>query len=349
LSLEPDCYIKEGILGIRPSYKAIFLAPANQVVNLHFLEYWRQYSRHIRIVTSPICCHLLYPLTLFKWLQYDVSPYCMNDHETATCYAIHNKWDTRPPLLTLRKTDSDRGWDCLRELGVPEGAWFVCIHARESADGRNTAHLSRDVSIDTYLPAIEAITKHGGWCIRLGDNTMKPLPPMNKVIDYALLDIKSEWMDVFLCGACRFVLGSNSGLSNVAGAFGVPCALANLIPISVLPVKHSDLGILKLLWSFKDQRYLTFREILDSPIGNANFFAPLFHEAGVKIVDNSPEDIRDLAIEMLERMENSATYTDSDESLQQTFKSFFKPGHYGYGASSRIGRDFLRRYKGLLI
>ena len=347
--MEPDCYIKEEILGIHPSYKAILLAPANQVVNVHYLGYWRQYSSYIRIITTPAYCYLLYPLTRFKWLQYDVSPYCMNDHETATCYGIHNRWATRPPLLTLRTTDSNRGWNCLKELGVPEGAWFVCIHARESSDKRNTAHLSRDVSIDTYLPAIEAITSQGGWCIRLGNNTMKSLPPMNRVIDYALLDIKSEWMDVFLCGACRFFLGSNSGLANVAGTFGVPCALANLIPTSVLPVKHSDLGILKLLWSSKDQRYLTFREILGSPIGNANFFAPRFAEAGVRIVDNSPEDIKDLAIEMLDRMGNRVAYTDRDEKLQQAFKSLFKPGHYGYGATSRIGRDFLRKYEGLLI
>ncbi|MEW6329834.1 MAG: TIGR04372 family glycosyltransferase [Pseudomonadota bacterium] len=349
LSLEPDCYIKEELLGAHPSHKALFLAPRNKVINRKLIEYWQQYNQYIKVISSPIYCILLYPLTLFKWLQYDVSPYCMNDHETATCYTIYGKWGGRPSLLTLNKADHDRGWDCLKALGVPEGAWFVCVHARQSNDKQNTAHSSRDVDIFTYLAAIEEITNRGGWCIRLGDNAMRPLPRMKNVVDYALLDIKSEWMDVFLCASCRFFLGSSSGLSNLAGVFGAPCVLANLVPLSVRPVKNSDLGIPKLLWSEGEKRFLRFKEILDSPVGQANFFAPSFQEAGLTIVDNSPDEIKDLTIEMLDIIENKAVYSKNDEEMQNRFKSFFRSGHYGYGAESRVGRDFLRKHAELLL
>ena len=346
LAIEPDCYVKEEILGIHPRYTAIMLAPVDKVANRHLLEYWRQY---IRIVTSPTVCSLLYPLSQQKILQYDIARYVMNDHETALAYAINTKWAGKPPLLSLRGSDRQRGWDCLRKLGLPEGAWFVCVHGREPGNRpQDAAHTHRDVDIYTYFPAMEAIVERGGWCIRMGDVATKPLPPMKNVIDYAHLGVKSDWMDVFLCASCRFLLGSDSGLSALVSVFGIPCALANLIPLSILPSGHTDIGIPKLLWSCAEQRYLTFKEILDSPMGQANFFADSFEKAGIRIVDNSPDDIRDLALEMLDRTEGRVTYTVADESLQRRFKSLFKPGHYGYGASSRIGRNFLRKYVRLL-
>jgi hypothetical protein len=66
------------------------------------------------------------------------------------------------------------------------------------------------------------------------------------------------------------------------------------------------------------------------------------------LVDNSPEDIRDIAIEMLDRLEGKARYTDEDDLRQSQFRALFRLGHYTYGASSLVGRDFLRKYGQLL-
>jgi hypothetical protein len=102
-----------------------------------------------------------------------------------------------------------------------------------------------------------------------------------------------------------------------------------------------------MVWSRDEQRLLTFPEILNSPIANFRY-APLYQEAGVDLIDNSPDEIRDLAIEMLDRIEGKTVYTPEDQVLQQRFKSMFRPGHYSCGAISRAGRDFLRKYSFLL-
>lgn len=51
---------------------------------------------------------------------------------------------------------------------------------------------------------------------------------------------------------------------------------------------------------------------------------------------------------MLKRSEGRAAYTAHDEELQRRFKALMRPGHYGYGEISRIGREFLRKYEFLL-
>lgn len=176
---------------------------------------------------------------------------------------------------------------------------------------------------------------------------MKPIPAGNRIIDYAHLPIKSGWMDLFLCASCRFFLGSSSGLNVLPAIFGVPSGVANLIPLSVaLPFGPQDVGIPKLSWSRKEKRYLTFEETFDSPVGRC-CHDPLYAQEEVEAVENSPEDILELAIEMLEKTEGKLVYSEDDERLQACFKSLLEPAHWSYGSASRIGRDFLKKHSDL--
>jgi len=75
------------------------------------------------------------------------------------------------------------------------------------------AALIRNANISDYTDAMRAIVARGGWCIRVGDPTMRPLDPIPGVVDYARSSSKSDWMDLFLCARCRFFLGNTSGYS----------------------------------------------------------------------------------------------------------------------------------------
>lgn len=344
LACEPDCYVKEGLLGMRPRHCALVLVNSGEVANRHLLDYWRP---HLRFVDSPLVAHLLTPLAWSTRLQHDVRPYITAINETARYATIQRAWADRGPLLSLSPEDRERGEAALRAMGLPAGAWFVCVHCREAV-ADDDAHDYRNAEIENYSPAMKAIVKRGGWCIRMGEANTKPLPPMEHVVDYANLSIRSEWLDVFLAASCRFFLGGSSGLYNAASVFGVPSAVANQAPVGVvLPYGRRDVGIPKLAWSEVEERYLTFREVMKSPVAGFRASQP-YKDAGVRLHENSAEDIRDLAVEMLERCEGSALYTVEDGRLQASFKSLLKPGHYSYGAVSRVGRDFLRKYGWLL-
>ena len=344
LACDTDAYLKEGLLKLRSPRFTVMLVP-EKVANQHLLDYWKKY---LTVIKSNSLHYWFRDGLSTKIPHLNAARYSGVMYNAARYQNFQNQWKNRSPLLELTETDRQRGWNCLNQLGIPSDAWFVCIHCRESNYIKDSTHDYRDGDINNYMGAVEAIVEQGGWCIRMGDPTMTKLPTMERVIDYAHLDIKSEWMDIFLCASCQFFLGSSSGLAWVATVFGKPSACANQVPLSVvLPYTPGDLGIPKLYWSAEQSRYLTFQEILDSPMGNFRY-AHLYENAGIEVQENSRDEIRDLALEMLDRLEGKVLYTKEDNHLQNQFQSLLKPEHYCYGVESRIGRDFLRKYSVLL-
>ncbi|MBN1612931.1 MAG: TIGR04372 family glycosyltransferase [Deltaproteobacteria bacterium] len=347
LCVEPDCYVKEEILGEHPKYKALILAPRGKVANEHILSYWEHY---LGIIRFNLLCTLLKPLSNNRFTTYDVHRYASPVNSAADFSRIQSMYHEKGgrPLLALTDHDLQLGRDLLFKQGVPHDAWFVCVHCREDGYVPGEEQTYRNADITSYLPAMEAIIERGGWVIRLGDPSMKKIPSNKYIIDFAHLDNKSDWMDVYLCAACRFFLGSASGLSAISAIFGIPSAIANQAPVSVvLPYLPEDIGIHKLLFSLAENRYLRFAEIMGTPIGNFRFDS-LYMEANIRIIDNTAEDIKALALEMLGRIDGKTVYSTEDDLLQERFKSLMNASHYSYRSSARIGREFLRKYSFLL-
>ena len=319
LAINIDIYIKTGILGWRPQSHTILLAPPEQVINPCLLNYWRRY---LHIITDPSLIECLLPLAkIMRCLEYSLYHVKIAKEQMVDVgyafSAVQKQWEAEehPPLLTLSPSDYERGWNSLQDLGVPKKAWFVCLHVREDGFRREGIITHRSADINTYSLAIKSIVARGGWVIRMGDPSMRPLPPMKQVIDYAHTDAKSDWMDVFLGASCRFFLGTNSGLNCIPCIFGTPCALTNMWPISARSVQSQDLFIPKLAWSEVENRYLTFEEAL-APRFFFNLNSPLLYSWGIKVVDNTPEEINDLVLEMLDRLEGKCQYTAEDEVLR---------------------------------
>ncbi len=345
LCIDVDCYLKEGILGLHPDYNAVLLASRKHVANAHMLDYW---EKHLKVIRSPLICALLRPLTESRYTQYYVHRYSSRIGMKADAYEIHRRFAGRPPLLSLTDSDSARGWALLHELGIPRDAWFVCVHARENGYTPDDSQSYRNSDIKDYFPAIRSIIDRGGWVIRVGDSTMKPIPEMDHVIDYVHLPIRSDWMDIFLAASCRFFFGCTSGLYCLAHVFGRPSVTVNKAPLSfVLPHGPNDIGIPKHVWSIRESRYLSFKELFSTPIGSCQY-GDEYQRAALRVVDDTPEDIQAAVIEMLDRVEGKSVYMEHDEELQRRFKSLMNPTHYSYGSLSKVGRDFMRKYSHFL-
>jgi len=336
-----DSYVKMGILGQRSKDHPILLAAAPS--NKCYLDYWRRYLPDM--ITDPVAIQLLLPFA--KYLEDRI--YAVMDSSGKQIYelytterAIQEQWETeaRGPLLTLTDFDNERGQQCLRDLGVPTDSWFVSLHVRES-----TVRCARNADINSYRLAMESIAARGGWVIRMGDTSMTPLPPMPQVIDYAHSAVRSDWMDVFLWSQCLFFIGTQSGPNSVPPTFGVPCVLTNWSSLGARYWFNKDLCIYKLHWSKREARYLNFGEVISSALAWAEWTG--YHASqGINIVDNTPEDINDVVVEMLDRLADKLQYNREDEKLQKRFDKL----HIDFDckAKARVGRDFLRKWAHLL-
>jgi len=353
---DPDIFVKEYFLGLRPKFNAVWLVHHKpfKIANEHLLSYWSQY---ITVIRSPLICKFLWPFTQHRKLVYKVVKKRGSSSSTyAGAADIYRKWGSRPPLLTLSELDRERGWNSLHKLGVPKDAWFVAVHCREAGYDKSLKNYGRkdyyesksqsNADIINHIPAMKTIVEQGGWCIRIGDPSMKPLPKIEKVIDYVHTKEKSDWMDVFLSASCKFQL-AHSGIFSISLAFGVPNAFVNQSFGTLALWRVDDIAIPKLIFSTKEKRLLTFKEIYDTGIADY-YYKIYFERANVTVLDNSPEDIMDLTLEMLKQEKGEIVYTDKDEELQEKFKSLMKPHNNGFGGPARIGRDFLRKYEYLL-
>lgn len=344
LAAEVDCFLKLKALGeIRQDRRYFLAVPLDRAANAHLLAYWRE---KLPVVSHPLLARLLETMSRWVFMREDISRYILSMDHSADIFRVNAAWGGRPPVLRI--TDEDREWGRtkLRELKVPDDAWFVCIHVREPgfSPTDESAHAHRNGSIEAVIPAIREIVRRGGWCIRMGDPSMRPMPDCENVIDYAHHALRSPRMDVVLCAQCRFFLGNTSGLAFVSAAFGVPSALANMIPFSALGLLSDDICIPKLLWSEREHRYLDSDEIMNSEIANFRY-ARLYESAGVRVDENTPEDIAALVAEMLDRLEGRFSESAEDRRLRQRFNALLRPGHYSYGSASGLATSFLRNHR----
>jgi putative glycosyltransferase (TIGR04372 family) len=349
LAAEVDCFLKKVRLGqIDGSGKRYFiLAPAKRVANVCLLDYWRQY---VRVLSHPVVCGILGLMTRGPLMRHSINSYLFAIGQSAEYYTVEAQWQGRPALLQLRPEHHAMGARFLADAGVPKGAWFVCVHARDGgySPRDESVHNYRNMSAENLLSAMREIVARGGWCILMGDSSSKPLEPMRGVVDYAHHPARSAELDIILCATCRFFLGNTSGLFLVSSVFGVPSALTNQIPFAATGFRHGDLSIPKRIRRVGQPRFMTAPEILRSPIASFRM-SRLYSDAQVELIENSPEEIRDLVVEMIDTLEGNDRHSADAAVYWNCFERNLKPEHYCYGSAGRIAATFLLRHRQMFL
>src|SRR5262249_29541331 len=140
--------------------------------------------------------------------------------------AVETAWKEhgKPALFSL----SDEERKLFRQrmaqaYGLPEDAWFVLVHVREPGfhahwHAHHAGH--RNAEIKAYSEVFDFVLSKGGWVIRGGDSSMRPLTPRERVIDYAASTQKHPAIDIYLCAECAYFIGTNSGFSLIPPVFG---------------------------------------------------------------------------------------------------------------------------------
>jgi len=259
------------------------------------------------------------------------------------------------PHLSFTQKEENFGQDSLKDIGIPPGSDFICFIARDSAYLDEVFpqiewgyHDYRDSNIQNYVLAADKLTHRGYYALRMGAAVTENLNTSNPwVIDYATR-FRTDFLDIYLGSQCRFLISDDCGYANVAQIFRRPIVWTNRSAIELVHTwLPNQIFIPKRLWLEKDERYLTFPEILGSGIGRIQN-SHKFDELGIKLIENTPEEISAVALEMEDRLNGTWEGTEEDEYLQAEFWDLYPSSEQHGRIVSRIGADFLRRNRELL-
>jgi putative glycosyltransferase (TIGR04372 family) len=332
----------------------VLLNENSKLSNSWICQYWEKYFTFIR---DPAVIHVLKEIS--TPIEENIEPiYVINKKAVWSNEAvgiINKQWEEekQEPLIKLNAGDLQKGWKELSKMGIPEGAWWVCLHVRTPGFKKRNinekidiwdAHRNADIS--TYKKAIRTIVDEGGWVLRMGDPFMTPLEKMEHVIDYANSDIRSHFMDVFCTATSRFTVVTNSGYQGFSEAFEVPQVLTNYVSMTARARSNKELFIYKMLYSKKEKRKLSFEEGMRPPLGNA-ICTPNYKSLDVDWIDNNENEINDAVVEMLNRLEGEKIYTKEDEDLQEKFNTLHAK-YSKWSGLGRIGNSFIKKYEHLL-
>jgi putative glycosyltransferase (TIGR04372 family) len=272
---------------------------------------------------------------------------------------VHSLLDKTPPHLAFTEKEEVKGQANLILMGIPLGAKFICLIVRDSAylenqlkrEGDWSYHDYRDCDVKNYVLVAEALADLGYYVIRMGVKVNEAINSDHPlIIDYATNGMRNDFMDIYLGAKCAFCLSNATGFDAVPSIFRRPIAFVNFVPVEYFPTfSNRLLGIFKHHFSIKSNRNLSLREILMNDAGSS-LMTSNYESKDILLIENTPEEIRDVAIEMHERINGTWQLHDDDELLQQKFWEIFPVDAVDINKGvpihglihSRFGASFLR-------
>ena len=270
---------------------------------------------------------------------------------------VLNLLESSAPHLKFNEEEEKKGYAELIKMGIPQNAKYVCIHARGPAyekmvNPTNDCYFNncRNSDISNFVQAAELLAEQGYYVVRMGSKPEKALDSNNpRIIDYASL-YRSDFMDIFVAANCHFYIGDGCGINAIPYIFRRPVAATNTVPLGhAWTYNKSYLFIHKKHWLAKEARFMTYEEIFNS---GAGLFLDTrkYDQYGINLIENTPEEIAELANEMIKRLNGTWQPHADDETLQRRFWDIFptnavdayqgRPLHGEIRA--RIGAYFLR-------
>ena len=247
---------------------------------------------------------------------------------------IHNLFEKSNTHISFTENEEIKGKKTLEKFGLPKDAKFVCLIVRDrgylsrNSESENSArwdyHDYRNGDIDKYVLASEELASRGYYVFRVGTHVEKPLKSKNiKIIDYANSELRSDFMDIYLGAKCSFCVSTATGFDGIPVMFRKPIA-SIVVPLgSILTDSKKNLSLTKHHINKLTKKELSISEIFSSNVVSS-YRTDEFKNNNVVLQENTPEEIRDLVIEMDERINKHWKETDEDILLQDNFWSIFK-------------------------
>ena len=354
LASETEIFLRRRQLGIFPDGPFYcFLCDSRNVANRQLLI---MFKRVLPIYTSRIAVSIFDGmLPLLKNTPF-YQPLEMNGTE-------HFEFKNAEPSISFTLEEIRKGRKLLKKMNVDfDNDNYVCIFARDNAFLNKTMpfrswnyHELRNSEIDDFIETAKYLIANGLTVIRVGSIVEKPISFSHpRLIDYSVSEYQCEFLDIFILGTCKLLIGSASGMSDVSETFGIPKVFTAWIGFGTPPLGKNVLYIPKKYKIVKTGQYLHFKEALnreyhtlfDGDFHSHNFMHTLTDakELGLIVEDNSPQDILEATKEMLNRLEGIFQYSQEEEKLIQSFQKIWSQANPLYNdITTPIGIEWLKK------
>ena len=229
--------------------------------------------------------------------------------------------DIKEAYLPFSHDEEVEAKQFLKHLGIGDSDKFVCLMVRDSKYLSTfypkwdwTYHDYRDSSIHAYKEAVEALANLGYWVFRMGKQVKEPLNISHpRVIDYANLEMRSDLLDIWLPVKAYFSISTSTGLDAVPQAYRRPVVYINAMTNAEFrSYDHCIWAPKNLMWESKAGNLLTLKETLLNNFHDGE----LYKENGIKIINLSSEQIKEVVLEMESRLTGSWKVTKEEELNQ---------------------------------
>ena len=237
-------------------------------------------------------------------------------------------------VLYLSERDKRKGWDYLKSINIPNNKKIVCVFARDPVyldsqdifrDWDWSYHNYRNADIDTYVPTIKYLINLGYFVFRIGSIASKRVNYKNKYfLDYPFCDFQSDFMDIFLIDISEFLIGTTSGITDVATVFHTPFLGVNYAPFTESPLGRNDRFIQKkMIDEFGNVvKYVDALKLGTDDVYIANSY---YKRTKLKNMDNTEEEILEATVEMELFIKGKYKENKEDKMLfNQYFLNFWK-------------------------
>lgn len=324
--------------------------------NIFNFEMWK---RTVKFRKDNFFLHTLRSLIFYFDKKYNINSKNLS-------FIVYEK---KNPIYFTRQEEK-LGDELLEKLNIKNSKW-ICIHNRDNAfskyersnvkdkknfDNYTNQERVRNFKIESLNKAALSFIQAGYNVIRMGSKS-EGLSKINneKYLDYSKSSYKSDFADIYLLAKCELFFGGDTGMNSIPRIFKRNYSCVNqpfLINYHRTNYFNSIPFIPKILFDIRENKLIRFNDYFkrklyrDDPIWSFDF-------AGIKFLDNTEDEINELAIECLKILNSSMKYSNDEIKLQEKYHKFvnsipqknFKKNYQ----KLNLGISFLKKHENLLL
>ena len=224
LALEPEIFlaeqeiIKETSASRRRVINIWSLGPVAKQSNRYLASKWKQ---ELFVVPSWLVSSLHSVGSFFPILK-------LSEPKLSVTGSM-NGLDKTTSHVSFKANEIEEGKKQLSQIGINPEIPYVCLivrdggHYKSKGETESAGYELLNFDINDFFGVAEKLVKSGFQVIRMGSGSERPFT--NKpdgVIDYALSQNRSEFLDVFIAATCEFAVSTQTGPDAVCMLFRRP-------------------------------------------------------------------------------------------------------------------------------